>query len=200
MKIIKIVPVVFLIMVIVVYSSCSKAITKERNQVISEQAVVWLGIDYSLVRFSYITEDPQTLIGSLQDINNVVTNEVKKYDIKKYFKKSSVAYDLSIVSQNNSRIDAGKLIINSSYTITKDEVKKLVSTYNTNGRTGMGLVFIAENMSKASAVGSFYVCFIDLSTKEIIDSAKIEGKASGFGFRNYWARPVFEVMRSWSKL
>jgi hypothetical protein len=62
----------------------------------------------------------------------------------------------------------------------------------------MGLVFVAENLNKITQMGSYWVCFFDLGTKEIIDMQLKTGKAAGFGFRNYWAGSAFNVMKNWS--
>jgi hypothetical protein len=61
------------------------------------------------------------------------------------------------------------------------------------------LIFIAENLNKSAQTGSYYVCFFDLATKEIIDSRRIVGKAVGIGFRNYWAGSVYNCMKAWSE-
>lgn len=172
--------------------------TPEREKVLSERSVVWMGIDYSLAKFSDIEESPEAVLEKLSAINNVVVNEAGKYSVKKYFKKSEVTYDLTIVNSNNSKIDPAKLVSSGIHSITLDDAKRLISSYNIKGKTGMGLVFVAENMNKSKKTGSYYICFFDLATKDIIDSERVQGKASGFGFRNFWARSVLEVMKRWN--
>jgi hypothetical protein len=193
LKTFKIIPFIILVLFII---GCST--TPEREKVLSERKVVWLGIDYSLAKFSNIEESPDAVLEKLSAINNVVVNEAGKYNVKKYFKKSEVTYDLTIVNSNNSKIDPAKLVTSGIHSITSDDVKKLISSYNIRGKTGMGLVFVAENMNKSKKTGSYYVCFFDLSTKDIIDSERVQGKASGFGLRNFWARSVLEVMKRWN--
>ena len=193
MKKLKIIPCIILILYII---GCST--TPEREKVLSERTVVWMGIDYSLAKFSDIEESPEAVFEKLPAINNVVVNEAAKYNVKKYFRKSEVTYDLTIANSNNSKIDAAKLMTTGIYTITPDDVKKLINSYNIKDKTGMGLVFVAENMNKSKKTGSYYVCFFDLATKDIIDSERVQGKASGFGLRNYWARSVLEVMKRWN--
>jgi hypothetical protein len=123
--------------------------TPEREKVLSERTVIWMGIDYSLAKFSDIEESPESVFEKLPAINNVVVNEAAKYNVKKYFRKSEVTYDLTIVNSNNSKIDAAKLVTAGIYTITPDDVKKLINSYNIKDKTGMGLVFVAENMNKS---------------------------------------------------
>lgn len=193
MKTFKIIPFIILMFYII---GCST--TPEREKVLSERSVVWMGIDYSLAKFSDIEESPEAVLEKLSAINNVVVNEAGKYSVKKYFKKSEVTYDLTIVNSNNSKIDPAKLVSSGIHSITLDDAKRLISSYNIKGKTGMGLVFVAENMNKSKKTGSYYICFFDLATKDIIDSERVQGKASGFGFRNFWARSVLEVMKRWN--
>ena len=75
-------------------------------------------------------------------------------------------------------------------------MKKVISSYDTKGKTGIGLVFVAENLNKVEQIGSYYVVFFDMASKEIIDSERKVGKASGIGFRNYWAGSIFNVMKT----
>lgn len=193
MKTLKIIPFIILMFYII---ACST--TPEREKILSERTVTWMGIDYSLAKFSDVEESPEAVLEKLSTINNVVVNEAGKYNVKKYFKKSEVIYDLTIVNNNNSKIDPVKLVTAGIHSITADDAKGLINTYNTKGKTGMGLVFVAENMNKSKKTGSYYVCFFDLATKDIIDSERVQGKASGFGFRNFWARSVLEVMKRWN--
>ncbi len=61
------------------------------------------------------------------------------------------------------------------------------------------LLFVAENLHKVDQTGSYYVVFFDMASKEIIDSEHKVGKASGIGFRNYWAGSIYNVMKAWLK-
>lgn len=193
LKTLKVIPCIILMLYII---GCST--TPEREKVLSERTVIWMGIDYTLAKFSDIEESPEAVFEKLSAINNVVVNEASKYNVKKYFSKSEVKYDLTVVNSNNSKIDPSKLVKAGIHSITPYDVQKLINSYNIKGETGMGLVFVAENMNKSRKTGSYYICFFDLSTKEIIDSERVQGKASGFGFRNFWARSVLEVMKRWN--
>jgi hypothetical protein len=172
---------------------------QNRSKAFAESSVTWYGVDYSLVKFTLITESTQLIVSNyLPSINDVIVQEQDKYNIRKYFNKYNVTIELDNVNAHNQKIDPVQLAITNSSSITQDDVKKLVKSYNTAGKTGMGLVFVAENMNKSTSFGSFYVCFFDLTTKEIIDSQRIVGKAVGVGFRNYWAGAVVGAMKAWA--
>ena len=55
-------------------------------------------------------------------------------------------------------------------------------------------MFIMESMNKASAQASMYVTFIDLASGKVLLTERMTAKAAGFGFRNYWAKTVYEVL------
>jgi hypothetical protein len=135
----------------------------------------------------------------LPAINTLILAEPDKYKLKEFFGKTEVTPDLAVVTERNSKIDPAALVISEGYEIPKDDVGKIIKSYNISGKTGTGLVFIAGNLNKTSQTGSYYVVFFDMASKEIIDSRPMVGKAAGFGFRNYWAGSIYNVMKTWKK-
>jgi hypothetical protein len=190
-----------LLIVILIFSFFSGAMqAQDKKKAVAEKNITWLGVDFTLARFTLVTEDPAAIVStSLKAINNLIVTESDKYNQKKFFSKSEVTNDIDMVNERNSKIDPTILVVPDKYTITQDDVKKVINSYDTKGKTGTGLVFIAENLHKIEEMGSFYVVFFDMGTKEIIDSERKVGKAGGIGFRNYWAGSVFNVMKTWLK-
>ncbi len=173
---------------------------QDRTRVKNEKSITWYGIDFALARFTLVTEDPAVIVNQyLKAINAIILAEPEKYDLRKFFLKDEVTSDLVQVEEKNTKIDPASLVIADKHEISLDDVKKEIKSYNTGGKTGMGLVFIAENLNKTTQTGSYYVCFFDLATKEIIDAKTISAKAAGFGFRNYWAGSAYNVMKAWAK-
>ncbi|MBN2482420.1 MAG: hypothetical protein JXB19_11810 [Bacteroidales bacterium] len=178
----------------------SNLFAQDKTKALNETTMTWYGIDFSLAKFTLITEDPVAIVNQyFNAINLLVPNEPEKYDLKKYFNKSDVTIDLDQVTERNGGVNPASLVINEEHEITRDDVQAVVKSYNTGDHSGMGLVFIAENLNKSSQTGSYYVCFFDNATKEIIDASRMTGKAAGFGFRNYWAGSVYNVMKAWLK-
>ncbi len=176
------------------------AFAQNIEKALNESSMTWYGVDFSLAKFTNIIDDPEDIVERYLDaINQLVPNEPEKYDLKKYFNKSQVTIDLDQVAERNSNIDPDALVIDDEYEISLDDVKAVIKSYNTQDHSGMGLVFIAENLNKSSQTGSYYVCFFDNNTKEIIDARRMTGKATGFGIRNYWAGSVYNVMKAWQK-
>jgi len=170
---------------------------QNKGKALNEKTMTWLGVDFSLAKFTLVTDDPAVIVNQyLAAINTLILSEPDKFNLRLFFNKSEVATDLDIVTERNAKIDPASIIVADKSTVAPEEVQKLVKSYNTKG-PGMGLVFIAENLNKATQMGSYYVCFFDMSTKEIIDAKIYTGKAAGFGFRNYWAGSVYNIMKTW---
>ncbi len=164
------------------------------------KSVVWLGIDYTLAKFTLATEDPAVIVNQyLRSINTLVITERAKFDISKFFDIPEVINDIDPANEFNSKIDPSKLIVSNDYSFEKDKVSEVIKKYNVKDKTGTGLIFIAENLNKSKKTASYYVCFFDLKTKEIIDCSKKTAPVTGIGFRNYWASSVYLIMKTWKK-
>jgi hypothetical protein len=190
-----------LFIVVLIFSFFSGAMqAQDKKKAVDEKNITWYGVDFTLARFTLVTEDPAAIVStSLKAINTLILAEPDKYDLKKFFSKSEVTPEVDMVNERNSKINPTLLVVPDKYTITPEEVKKVISSYDTKGKTGTGLVFVAENLHKVEQIGSYYVVFFDMASKEIIDMERKEGKATGIGFRNYWTGSVFTVMKNWLK-
>lgn len=178
----------------------SSTMAQDKARARSEKSMVWYGIDFTVGKFTLVTEDPTVIVNQyLKSINTLIQTESEKYDLKKFFSKTEVSMDLDQANERNTKIDPGTLVISDEHKITLDDVKGVLANYNTKGKSGLGLIFVAENLDKVKQIGSFYVCFFNQDTKEIIDAQRLEAKAAGFGFRNYWAGSVYNIMKGWAK-
>jgi hypothetical protein len=178
----------------------SALFSQNKQQAKDEKAITWYGIDFTKAKFTLVTEDPTVIVNQyLKSINQLIQAEPEKFDLKKWFNKTDVAFDIDQVNEKNSKIDPASLVISDEYKITPEDVKAVISKYNTKGKSGLGLIFVAENLHKVKQTGSYYVVFFNQDTKEIIDSERFEVKSMGVGFRNYWASSVFNIMKIWLK-
>ena len=159
-------------------------------------SIVFLGIDYSLARFSYITESAAQVMHTMPEINRLFISEAKKYDAGRLMGKNVVKVDLNYVISVTSHLPADHIIMHEDYRIGENDVKDLIAKYPDLGE-GIGLVFVAEQMNKKNATGSYYVTFFDMKTKEVLTTCRRAGRAKGFGLRNYWAATVHNMMKNW---
>jgi len=184
---------------IVLYAVASSAIAQTGCGSSSTPSgnIVFFGIDYSLVRFSYISESASYTKRTMHEINRLFIIEAKKYDVAKLMRKTVTKIDLDYTNSVIDNLIEDHLIVNSDYKISADDVKTLIAKYPNSASEGIGLVFVAEQMSKLSQTGSYYVTFFDLKTKEVLTTCRKTGKAGGFGMRNYWAASIYNLMKSW---
>lgn len=160
--------------------------------------ITYLGIDFSNSKLIGDTAISLTdLTTKFEAINNVPINEVKKYDIGAALKKTHLANDLSVVKEKNDKTDPSTFLSKNDVDFSRfkeADISKIVSGYNFKGKTGVGLVFIMEGLSKTKEKASMYVTFVDMKTNKVIYTERMEGKAGGFGYRNYWVKPVWSVI------
>ena len=156
----------------------------------------WFGLDFTYLKIfgdSGFKEAPTPLPAGW---NELILNEQKKYDAVKTFGKKPVAYDFEPVAKRNKGINLDALIIQQEPPeLTQQQIQKEVAALETGDTAGTGIVFMMESFSKPENQGYLHVVFFDIKTKAVLISARMSGKAGGFGKRNYWAKPVFMVMR-----
>jgi len=166
--------------------------------------LVWYGIDFSRVKlidkqgFKDVQEIKDQYFNS---INLVVIGESKKYDLANTFKNKNITSDLSVIHQQNFKPNVENLVID--YTqqdllISEKDIPSIISEYNTTDTSGIGIVLIMQSMIKISGnkTANMYVTLFDVKTKEIKFTKLMSAKPGGFGFRNYWARTVKNVLDS----
>ncbi|POY36541.1 hypothetical protein C3K47_09195 [Solitalea longa] len=163
--------------------------------------LTYLGIDFTEVRLmgdaTANTYEIKNKYFAL--INDVVVNESLKYNIAKAFRKPSIVNNLTFVTEHNKAIDADKLVSlnQADYTrLTPEMVQQVVGNYDFGTEKGIGLMFVMEGMNKSIVAAAMYVTFIDMETRKVIFSQRMEGSAGGFGFRNYWVHPVYSVLKN----
>ena len=173
----------------------------------SETSILYLGIDYTQARL--INDVSQTGI-DVRDkyfpgINAVVINEPKKYDLQKAFNKSMINNSLGMVTKRNKAINAENIESTESadYSRLKEEdIHKLVRGMDFEKKKGIGLLFIVEGMKKADKSGSssVWVTFVDMGTNKVLMTERMDGTTGGgFGFRNYWASTIYNVIEAIEK-
>ncbi|MDB5228875.1 MAG: hypothetical protein JWN78_3068 [Bacteroidota bacterium] len=163
--------------------------------------ITYVGIDFSHSKYYGslgVGTDPD-IPGLLKQINYIIPNEYEKYNISKALKKDKVSIKLDLTEKVNKGVnESGFISYNSDgmlHQLNEDSISKIVNEYDlSNYKKEIGLVFIVDNMSKTSNNAAIWVTFFDINSKKVILSEMMTGKAAGFGFRNYWARPFNEII------
>jgi hypothetical protein len=162
----------------------------------SADAVVWAGLDYSLVRMvgPGDFQDPDAIFpGMLESWNSLYLAELLKKTEAAVGKPLKV--DVAGVSARN-RTATSKQIIAApgpedgtvSTHIKAEDLTKLARNIKLESKQGVGLIFVVDRLVKMEQKGAVHIVFFDVASREILASQRKVYKAGGFGFRNYWFR------------
>lgn len=95
--------------------------------------------------------------------------------------------------------------------LSESRITSLVKKYDFMGKNGLGLIFFVEGMRKGEEKGdpsyaTVWVTFVDMKSKSMLFTTKVQAKAGGFGFRNFWAgawknviKEMDDSWKSWKK-
>ncbi len=161
--------------------------------------LTYLGIDYTKNR---LINDPA---GNTADIkarlynsmNRVVLDEMEKnYKIGSAFSRdAAITTDIDAVTERNETINAGDILSSNTSDFNRlkeSDIAACVKALNIKAKAGIGLVFIMEAMKKEEKknYGAVWVTLIDMKTKKVLLTERMEQDAAGLGFRNMWVSVV----------
>ncbi|PUZ30377.1 hypothetical protein GA0116948_101403 [Chitinophaga costaii] len=157
--------------------------------------LTYLGVDFTQTR--YLGETALNATDFISKVvpsyNDVVVNEVKKYDIAGAF-HHPVKNELTQVTKFNEGISEDKLKSSDAadFERFKDaDIAKIAAHYK---GSGIGLLFIVEALDKGQKKGAIYAVLIDLSHKKVLLSQRYVQTGKGFTMRNYWLHVVYETI------
>ncbi|MEO6316907.1 MAG: hypothetical protein ABIU63_11595 [Chitinophagaceae bacterium] len=166
----------------------------------SETKALYLGLDFTQAR---LIDDATANEMDIRDrqyngINDLVVSETKKFDLNKAFHKSNIDHDLGFVARRNTKADAEKIkSTNTSdfHRFKDNDISSLVKGFDFGDKTGLGILFVVEAMSKSAKAAAIWVTFIDMKAKKVLYTERMEEKTGmSFGFRNYWATSVKKLI------
>ena len=153
------------------------------------------GIDFSEVKICGASESSYQFIDAFRGINLLLLTESKKYDFERFLRSPVATVDIEQIQQKNvSRDYVSEL--NNEITISEDDFQALINGYELKATEGTGVVLVALLLDKTKSRAIYEVVFFDIPTRKLLATYRMSGKAGGFGLRNYWARSVYEVLKS----
>jgi len=174
------------------------------EDVFKQKQMTWYGLDFSMAKFvgsfsniSYASNKGGWEIKGryFNEWNSVVLNEREKYDLRRFYKKENVKYDLTDVNAVNAMVNPDSIMPwNPPSPLTDAQLQSAVSRYDTKSKQGLGLVYIVELFDKSLNKGIIHVTFFDMASGKVLLTKRIETEPGGFGLRNYWARTAYETM------
>ena len=143
------------------------------------QSIKFYGVDYSQAKVFGADESPAQFKDAFRRIKKEVTE-----------------ISLDAVNQVNENINVAELMTTKrEYSLSKEQIKAAIEALPIQKTPGVGMVFIAQFLDKSNNRGTYEVVFFNTETKEIIEEWITDGKARGFGLRNYWAGSVYSALK-----
>ncbi len=173
----------------------------------TETKITWLGIDYSQVKImgpfaefggAGAKDNIKIRDKYFKGWNQLIINEREKYNFGRALNKTKVPYDIGYMEKRNDAANVENLFSTSSEDADRfkeEDIKKIVSQYRLDGKSGIGLVFIAEALDKPGRKGTFWVTFIDMASSQVLLTEKMSGESSGLGLKNFWAGSVYKILK-----
>lgn len=179
-------------------------ITSEPDEkVFTSPDVVWCGLDFSQVKCigpRGFTEPDRIKDWYFAAWNTLILEEHEKYNVQEFYQKENMITDLSVTARRNRLPEANELVINEPYEFEEGQLEGIIETYSLRDvQEGLGLVYVVETLNKTYQKAVIHVVFFDIASKKILWKERYSGSPRGFGFRNYWAGAILNVMKASEK-
>lgn len=180
---------------------CVNVAAQTKSDVFDKEIPIsWLGLDFTATKFLGDRER----FGSESDVrhlldawNELILNESDKYDIARTVRRASVVNAVQITSENNAQLDVLSMFSSEErdYLHLKPaDIDELISNYNFQGLTGIGLMLNVESFNKINQEGSIWITFINMGSREVLFTERMAAPPGGAGMRNYWAGCIREIL------
>jgi hypothetical protein len=163
--------------------------------------VTWLGLDFTDAK---LIGDRQGL-GSISDIkylikswNDLIEHEYeRKYNIGAALRKSKAELKINVTRTHNDELDPSEMLSNNEsdhLRLNEDDIAAIIKQYDFDGLTGLGLMFNVESFNKLKNESVVWVTFIDLASKEVIMTSRMQSRPGGANLRNQWGNAMADVI------
>ena len=166
------------------------------NAQISGEKFYCYGIDYSYVKVFGAKESPLQLEEAFKEINYLLISQRNKYDFSNMV-NTHVEIDIEPMLEKLTKNDYQDIkLYRSDFQIFDFDCSEIVKEYDLQENAGIGIVLIAKLLNKDKKIGTYYVVMFDIASRDIVYCKEVDGKASGFGLRNFWAFSVYHIIKT----
>jgi hypothetical protein len=179
---------IFLFLTVLTFENVYCQREKSQNLVKSSQPILYCGIDFSHTRIIGESENhiKQIRDSLFQKINiEFLLHEMEK--VKRTISTEIIPDEKLIQSLNSNFADA-------SGVLDSVGLQSIINGYNLSLDTGKGLVFIVLSIDRLRRKAELYPVIFEISSRKVIWTKKITGKASDAGpphILNYWRTKVY---------
>lgn len=162
--------------------------------------LVWCGIDYTLVKFigsqEQFNDIPKIQSYYFRAWNDLIQAESNKYDLNKAFSVATVTYNMENTIIRSEGRDMTGIVQFEDYTIDEEQVKSVVRQNIDPTMDKLGAMFVMETLNKIQGVSTMWLAVFNVASGEILYMRRYSGAVGGFGFRNYYARSHYNVIKN----
>ena len=161
--------------------------------VVTSDAVTWVGVDYSRARFARTRSftPPKRALPDLVEGWNYLVREELVYDLRGALHKTVEVADEAVRAPNAS-LDADPFSmepVDPDGHLTEQDLAAQVGSYELGG-TGLGLVFVVEHIDQPRDELCLYAVFFDVPSRQVLEQQRTCERGGGVPFRNHWFRPL----------
>jgi len=168
--------------------------------------ITWLGLDFTQTKFfgdaHQFADAGEITNASFRDKyavgwNQLFINEQKKFNVAEALHRTEVKYAIGVTEKANAAIkrDFFTTDFDKYKTLDEGQIATLVKKYDFQGKTGIGFLYFVESLSKGKEEGTAWITFVDMKTKTVLLTKYMTAKPGGIGFRNYWAKVFFTILK-----
>lgn len=184
--------------------------------------IVWVGIDYSMVKFmgtSNALRVPDLLFQDMAAKWNELFLDERLEGVASALGKR-IDIDIASVTERNKGLSRAQVELYGQSRepirethITAEAIKEAVAAIKLSTNAGIGLLFIADRLvaekglqpmalrmqgntppSYLARAGAVYVIFFDIASREVLSAKReVRSIATGGSFRNLWFGPIKDV-------
>lgn len=162
--------------------------------------LVWCGIDYTLVKFigsqEQFNDIPKIQSYYFRAWNDLIQAESNKYDLNKAFSVATVTYNMEKTIIRSEGRDMTGIVQFEDYTIDEEQVKSVALQNIDPNMDKLGAMFVMETLNKIQGVSTMWLAVFNVASGEILYMRRYSGAVGGFGFRNYYARSHYNVIKN----
>jgi hypothetical protein len=171
-----------------------------KNPAQETNELVWCGIDYTLVQFIGTSDQfadlPKIQNHYFRAWNEIILDESSKYDLNTAFSVSTITYNMENSILRSEQRDMAGIVQSSDYSIDEEQVTRVVQTNVDPSVDGVGAMFVMETLNKTAVKSTMWLAVFNVATGEVLFMRRYSGEVRGFGFRNYYARSLYNVIKN----
>lgn len=164
----------------------------------SEGELVWLGLDYTLVKFIGASDQfrdlPKIRDQYFRSWNELLMIEKDKYDLMSAFSVNKIYYEMEHTIRRSQERSMDGIVQTGNYSLSEEQVKSVVRLNTDPSVNKVGAIIVMETLNKLEEQASMWLAVFNIASGEILYMNKYSGAVGGFGFRNYWARSYYNVI------